>query len=127
MEKCRRVTEEDLLITEALIAKSYGNLKRSVIQAPSRAFMSVTQTACEHPFATAGTAVVAGAAMYGIFKMMAPRDSAHENPGREQVQKDTGRPDLMHEMLMMMIPLAAPYVTGYIQKYLGNFLSEERD
>ena len=70
METSRCVTEEDLLITEALIAKSYSQLKQAVIQAPSRALKSVSQTAREHPYATAGTAVVGGAAVYGIIKMM---------------------------------------------------------
>ena len=37
MKNRRRVTEEDLRITEALIAQSYSRLKQSVIQTPSRA------------------------------------------------------------------------------------------
>jgi hypothetical protein len=125
VEKRRRVTEEDLLVTEALIAESYGSLKRSVVQAPSRAFRSVGQTAKEHPFATAATAVVAGVVVYGIIKMITSRSAAQESP--KSSRKDTARPDIMHEMLSMMIPLAAPYVTGYIQKYLGRILSGDRD
>jgi hypothetical protein len=129
MENHRRVTEEDLLITEALIAKSYSQLKQSVIQAPSRAYRSVGQTVREHPFATAATAVVAGIVVYGIIKLITPRTSVQEAQGRSRVtmQKDTSRPDLMHEMLSMIIPLVAPYITGYIQKYIGGILSGERD
>ena len=128
MKTRRQVTEEDLLITEALIAKSYGRLKQSVIQAPSRALRSVGQTAREHPYATAGTAVVAGAAVYGIYNMIMSRASVGESRGRSQVplQKKTSRPDLLHEMLPLIIPLAAPYIVGYIQKYLGKVLSEDR-
>ena len=129
MENHRRVTEEDLLITEALIAKSYSQLKQSVIQAPSRAYRSVGQTVREHPFATAATAVVAGVVVYGIIKLITSRASGKEAQGRSQVtmQKETSRPDLMHEMLSMIIPLVAPYITGYIQKYIGGILSGERD
>jgi hypothetical protein len=33
--------------------------------------------------------------------------------------------DLMHEMQAIIIPLAAPFIMGYIQKYLGSILSAE--
>lgn len=119
MENRRLVTEEDLLITEALIANSYGQLKQSVIQSPSRAFRSIGQTVREHPFATAATAVVAGVAVYGIFKLITSRASVQKAQGKEPspLQKDTNRPDLMQEMLPVILPLVAPYITGYIQNY----------
>ncbi|MDD1657862.1 MAG: hypothetical protein LUQ41_05300 [Methanomicrobiales archaeon] len=129
MDSRRRITEEDLLVTEAYIADSYGRLKQSVVQAPSRAYRSVSQTVHEHPFATAATAVVAGVVVYGIFKLITSRASDQDAQGSSRVtmQKDMSRPDLMHDMLSMMIPLAAPYITGYIQDYLGRILSGERD
>jgi hypothetical protein len=129
MENRKRVTEEDLLITEALIAKSYGQLKQSVIQAPSRACRSVGQTVREHPYATAATVVVAGVAVYGIIKLITSRTSVQEAKGRSRVtvQKDTSRPDLIQEMLPMIIPIVAPYIMGYIQKYLGRIQSGDRD
>ncbi|MGA2934430.1 MAG: hypothetical protein ABSD81_04680 [Methanomicrobiales archaeon] len=129
MENRRRVTEEDLLITEALIAESYGRLKQSVVQAPSRAYRSIGQTVREHPFATAATAVVAGAVVYGIIKLITSRASVQDAQERSRVtmQKDTSRPDFMHEMLLMIIPLVTPYITGYIQKYIGRIQSGERD
>jgi hypothetical protein len=124
----RRITEEDLLITEALIAQSYGQLKQSVIQVPSRAIHSIGQTVCRHPYATAGTAVVGGAAMYGLIKMMTSPGSLPEAPAQERVQaqKDIRHPDLMHEMLLMLIPLAVPYITSYVQTYLASVQSKER-
>jgi len=120
MNNRRPVTEEDLLITEVLIAKSYGRLKRSVIQVPSRAYQSLGETAREHPYATAGTAVVAGAAMYGIIKMMTSHTSGSEAQARSRapVQKETCHPDHMHDMLLMIIPLVTPYIASYLQKYL---------
>ena len=129
MESRRRITEEDLLVTEALIAESYSRLKKSVVQVPSRAFRSVGQTVREHPFATAATAVVAGIVVYGIIKLITSRGSVQGAQGRSRVtlQKDTSRPDLMHEMLSMCTPLVAPYIMGSIQKYIGRILSGERD
>lgn len=127
MDNRRRVTEEDLLITEALIAKSYGRLKQSVVLAPSRAFRSLGQTAREHPYATAGTAVVAGVVLYGIIKKMIspPAPEARER-SHAPLQKEKGGPDLLHELLPLIIPLAAPYIIEYIQKYLGKIHSEKR-
>lgn len=129
MESRRRITEEDLLVTEAFIADSYGRLKKSVVQAPSRALGSVGGTISRHPFAAAATAVVAGVVVYGMIKLITSRASGQEAQGRSRVtmQKDTSRPDLMHEMLLMMMPLVAPYITGYIQKYIGRILSGEHD
>lgn len=129
MEKYRRITEEDLLITEALIAQSYGQLKQSVVKAPSHAYRSLGQMAREHPYATAGTAVVAGVVLYGIIKKMTSHTSVQEAPVKEQVpvQKDTCRPDPMHDMMLMLIPLVTPYITSYIQKYLGEKQSGKRD
>ena len=54
MKNPRQITEEDILVTEALIAESYGRLKKSVVQAPSRALGSVGGTIRNHPFAAAG-------------------------------------------------------------------------
>jgi hypothetical protein len=129
MENRKRVTEEDLLITEALIAQSYGQLKQSVIQAPSRALKSAEITARQNPLATAGVAIVAGVALYGIFKMVTSNPSPHGAPGggRSGLKKEAGHTDLLQKMLPMLIPLVIPYIGGYIQKYLGNIYSGERD
>jgi len=129
MKNRRRVTEEDLLITEALIAKSYGQLKQSVVQAPSRAFRSLGQTAHDHPYATAAAAVVAGVGVYGIFKKMTSSQPVQKAPGNPQQSPQTEScrpPDYLHDLLVMIIPLAAPYIASYIQKYLGSIQSGER-
>jgi hypothetical protein len=126
MKNSRRVTEEDLLVTEALIAKSYGRLKQSVIQVPSRAYHSLGKTVREHPYESAATAVGAGAAGYGLVKMMTSRNPVHEAQGiRVTIEKETSRPDIMQEMLPILIPLVAPYIAAYIQKYLGGTESVE--
>jgi hypothetical protein len=121
----RRITEEDLLVTEALIAESYGQLKQSVARVPSKACESVVKTLSDHPYATAGTAVVGGVALYGIIKMMTSHSSG-QGAGRDR-ERDTCRPNHMHDMLTMVLPLVTPYLAGYVQKYLGSILSEHRD
>jgi len=127
MEPRRRVTEEDLLITEAFIAKSYNQLKQSVIETPSRAFKTVGQTVQEHPFAAAGAAVVAGVAVCGIVKMITPSASVEEVPRlQDPKSKDTSSPDLMHEIILMILPLVVPYVVEYILKWNGGNQSGER-
>jgi hypothetical protein len=122
----RRVTEEDLLVTEALIAKSYGRLKQSVIAVPSRAYQSLEKTVREHPYESAATAVGAGAAGYGLVKMMTSHNSVHEAQGiRVTIEKETRHPDLMQEMMPILIPLLTPYIAAYLQKYIGGIQSGE--
>jgi hypothetical protein len=129
MENHRRVTEDDLLITEALIAESVGRLKQSVAQAPSRALGSLSGTIRKHPFAAAATAVVAGAVVFGIIRLITSRASVKESQERSRntVQRTAGRSDLMQEMMSMVFPLVAPYLMGYFQKYIGRILSGERE
>jgi hypothetical protein len=129
MENHRRVTEDDLLITEALIAESFGRLKQSVAQAPSRALGSLSGTIRKHPFAAAATAILGGAVVFGIIRLITSRASVKESQGRSRgtLQRDTGHPYLMQEMMSMVFPLVAPYITGYLQKYIGRILSGERE
>jgi hypothetical protein len=128
MENRRRITEKDLLVTEALIAASYGSLKQSVVEAPSRALKSAGQTVRNHPYATAATVVVAGVALYGIYKLMSSRPSredAREEPPISR-RKNTGSMDLLQELLPVIMPMVTPYIMGYIQKYLGKIPSGNR-
>jgi len=129
MENRRRVTEEDLRITEKLIAESYGTMKQSVIQVPSRASRSLGQTIRDHPFAAAGAAVAGGIIVYGIIKLLTSHASGQESGGRSHTRGnyETRRQDFPHEILSMMIPVVAPYITGYIQKYIARRMSGERD
>jgi len=122
MKKNRHITEEDLLVTEALLAKSYAQLKRSVLSAPSRAFRSTGQTARRHPFATAGAAIVAAAALYGIVRMMTSHaSSCGEKEGSGfGLNRKPGRMDIIQQAVSMLVPLAAPYIIGYVQRYLGK-------
>ncbi len=127
MVKHKPVTEEDLLVTEALIAKSYYRLKRSVVTAPSRMVQSAGKTAAEHPYATATAAVIGGAALYGIYRMMTSHATDRGASGRQtSVMQDVmNRQNLMYDLLMMVIPLMIPFIPHYLQKYMGSILFQK--
>ncbi len=126
MKNRRCVTEEDLLLTEALIAKSYDQLKKSVILVPSRAYRSFGQTVSEHPYESTATAVGAGAAGYGLIKMMTSRASVQKAQKiRVTIQEETRGPDFMQEILPIIIPLVTPYISSYLEKYFGRIQSGE--
>lgn len=126
MESNRRITKEDLLVTESLIAQSYSELKQSVIQNPFSVCKTVGKTVRDHPIATAATAVVAGIAVYGIFQLMTSRAPTKEAQQRSRVtrQKDTNNTDLIREMIPVIIPIVTPYITTYLQKYAEKHLSD---
>jgi hypothetical protein len=114
----RQVTEEDLHVTEALIADSFARLKRSIAEAPHEAIRPATDMIREHPFATTAAAAGAGVIMFQVAKMMlgsgAPRKEAQRGRG--------AKTDLIGQLL----PLAAPYITSMLQQQLGKVLSGER-
>ena len=121
MENRRRITEEDLLVTEALIAESYGRLKKSVLQAPAKALGPISHTISEHPLEAAATAVGGGIAAYGIARMMTPRNSAEEGKKRHgKKKKAKRRHDPMMDILSAIIPLVIPYITRYLERYMGT-------
>jgi hypothetical protein len=128
MEKRKRITDEDLRMTEAMIAESYCKLKQSVVLAPSRAYQSLGQTVREHPYESAATAVGAGAAGYGMFQLVKLLNSAHESQGtiRVTIQKER-RPDLLQEMMPVIIPMLTPYIASYLQKYMGGIQPGEHE
>jgi hypothetical protein len=125
VETRRQVTEEDILMTEALIARSYGRLKQSVVQAPSQVLGSVGGTIRKHPLGAAAAAVVAGITLYGLFRSVTRQGVVKERAtGRKEYKS---RPDMTMEILSVILPLAAPYVAGLIQSYLGKIHPGERD
>jgi hypothetical protein len=121
MKNRRQITEEDLLVTESLIAESYGQLKKSVVQAPHRALGSFGGTIRKHPFAAMAVAIAGGIAAYGFVTRIASRSS-----GTMQ-KKGQNQPDLMKEMLSIFLPLAAPHIVTFIQKYLSNFIQSGKN
>jgi hypothetical protein len=126
MKNRRPINEDDILLTEMLIAQSYGNLKKSVVRASSDAFGSLGEsvggTIRKHPYATAGAAVGAGVILFGLFRLLNRNSSGKKNgdSGRER------KSDMGMDILSMLMPLAMPYLTAYLEKYLGRMVSGKR-
>jgi hypothetical protein len=124
VEKRRQITEDDILMTEAMIARSYGRLKQSVAQAPSQALNSMGGTIRRHPVATAAVAVGAGLTLFGLFRLLTRKGTAGRSAGSGE-QKS--RPDMKIEVLSMILPIVTPYITRYLEKYMGRIFSGDRD
>jgi hypothetical protein len=125
VEKRKQVTEEDLLMTEAMIARSCRRLKQNIARAPSQALSSMGGTVRKHPVAAAAAAVGAGIALYGLFRLITRHGSARENVTDRREQKS--RSDMRMEILSMILPIVTPYIAGYLEKYMGRIFSENRD
>ena len=125
MEKHRQVTEEDIIMIEELITRSYGRLKQSVVQAPSRALRCAGNTLKEHPLATAGAAVGAGITLYGLFRLMTRQGSVKESI-TYGTEKQSG-PEMTRVILSLIIPIVTPYIAGYLGKHVGRVFPEDRN
>ena len=124
MEKRRQVTEEDILVTEAMIARSYGRLKQSVARAPSQALNSMGGTIRKHPVAAAAVAVGAGLTLYGLFRLITRKGTSRENLDGRREQRSG--PDMRMEVISMILPLVTPYIASYLEKYMGKIFSGDR-
>jgi hypothetical protein len=124
VENRRQVTEEDILMTEEMIALSFGRLKRSIVHVPSRAFCSAGKTVRSHPVAAAVAAVGAGIAVYGLFRLMTRRSASGEKVPVHRERES--RPDMSREILSVIIPLVTPYVVGYLKDYMEGIFSRKR-
>jgi hypothetical protein len=107
------ITEDDILLTEALIAGSYARLKLSVVEAPCQVLGSMGNTVRKHPFASAAAAGGAGLLLYGIFDQMNRRGAVKEGSRDKK-----SRPDMTMEIISQVIPLVSPYIAGYLEKYM---------
>lgn len=131
MSDRRPITEDDLLLTEMLIAKSYGNLKRSVVRTSAETLSSlggavggtVGGTIKRHPYATAGAAVGLGIILFGLFRLM-NRGGPSQKRDEERRRHSSG---MGMEILSMIAPLLMPYITEYIERSLGAALSRGRN
>jgi hypothetical protein len=117
----RRVTEEDLHVTEALIADSYARLKRSIAEAPRQAVSPAADMIKEHPFAATATAAGTGLLVSQLVKMFtqeSPRGAGH----KAEHKGGGTRSDLTSKVLS----LATPVIVSVIQQRLSRARSRER-
>lgn len=124
MEKRRPITEEDILLTELLIAKSYENLKQSAVQASRRTLRSAGGSLKQHPYAVAGAAVGAGIVLYGIFRLLSRNGSATKSNAGDRGY--SSRSGLTMDLLSLMMPIVKPYITTYLENYIGRMFSKGR-
>ncbi len=111
-------------MTELLLARSFGNLKQSAVRASSRSLRSVGGTIKEHPFAIAGTAAGAGIILYGLYRILTRNASGRRDISAERVTPS--RQNLMWDLASMLVPVVTPYLTAYVEKYLGRKFSGGR-
>jgi hypothetical protein len=125
----RPITEDDIYLTEILIAKSYGKLKHSVAKASADAFSCVGETVGgsvrKHPYATAGAAVGAGIILFGLFKLMNRGGSGKRRSAGDR--EHTSRSNMTMEILSLIMPMVTPYLTAYVEKYMGRMFSQDRN
>ena len=116
MAERKRVTEEDVRVTEALIADSFARLKRSVAEAPEDALRPALDIVREHPFAAAATAAGAGALAYQLLRLVAPRPRSGAK-GRS----------LKSGLTSQLLALAMPDVASYLEQQLGRALAGRKE
>ena len=122
MERRKPITEEDLLLTELLLARSFENLKKSVVRTSTRSIKSAGGTIGRHPVAIAGAAAGAGVILYGLYRLMNRSGTA----GRNATREPESRRNMSWEVVSMIMPVVTPYITAYVEKYIGTKFSGGR-
>ena len=125
MERRKPITEDDLFMTELLIARSFENLKQSAVRTTSRSLQSAGDSLKKHPYAVAGAAVGTGILLYGIFRLATRNTSAKKSNAvdREYPSRSSGA---TMALLTLMMPLVRPYITTYLENYIGRMFSKGR-
>lgn len=123
MERRKPITEEDILLTELLLARSFENLKKSVVRTSTNSLKSVGGSLRRHPFAVAGTAAGAGVILYGLYRLMNRSGPSGRSAGREPAS----RRNMSWEIVSMLMPVIIPYITAYAEKYLGRKFSGNKN
>lgn len=122
MVRRKPITEEDLLVTELLLARSCENLKKSVVRTSTNSIKSVGGSLRRHPFAIAGAAAGAGVILFGLYRLMSRGGPSGRHAGREPASRQT----MSWELVSMLMPVVIPYITAYVEKYIGTKFSGVR-
>ena len=115
-----KVTEDDILLTEALIGQAFARLKTSVAKAPHEMVSPVTTTIREHPFATAAAAAGAGMIAFRILNMFMPKVVVKEVPAQHKITVKEGGQSTLTSQVMS---IAMPYVMGFVQQELSKMVA----
>jgi hypothetical protein len=121
------IDEDDIYLTEMLIARSYGKLKRSVVDVSSKTLNSVGGTLGgtikEHPYASAGAAVGAGIILFGLMKLMNRNSSSKgRGTGGRESSSGTGL-----NIVSLLMPIVSPYFAAFLEKLLGDMFSKDKN
>lgn len=127
MKNRKPIDEDDILLTEMLIARSYGNLKRSVVDVSSKTLNSIGGTLGgtikEHPYASAGAAVGAGILLFGLLNLMNRKGSPQgRGAGGGERSSGTGM-----DIFSMLMPIVSPYFAAYLKNVLAGMVPTRRD
>jgi len=115
-----KVTEEDLRLTEALIARSFLRVKTSIASTPAELLTPAKNTIREHPFAATATAAGTGLIIYEIIKMASPKPPVRE-VSLDRPARVMGSPGA--DIKSQVVSTVLPYVASYIQQELGRYLA----
>ena len=124
MEKRKPITEEDVRMTEQMIARSFENLKQSAVQTSRRSLRSAGGSLIRNPYAVAGAAIGGGILLYGIYRLVTRNGSAKKVSAVERPSSSMSGVTL--GLLSLIIPFVKPYVTAYIENTVGKRLSRGR-
>jgi len=124
VERRKPITEEDLLMTELLIARSFENLKQTAVRTTSRSIRSAGGSLRHHPYAVAGAAVGAGIILYGIFRLLNRNGSAKKSNAVDR--EYSSRSGVTMDLLSLMTPIVKPFITTYLENYMGRMFSKGR-
>jgi hypothetical protein len=123
MSTKQKITEEDLKATEALLAISYANMKRSLARIPGDIVKPVTGTVKAHPYASLAAAAGTGLIGYELINLMRPRVVIKEVnvPSRGEIKEHASS-----SMVSQIMAFAAPYVVSYLQQEVTRLLTQPR-
>lgn len=122
----KKITEDDLKATEALLASSFNHMKSSLTRIPGDMVKPVTGTVKAHPYATVAAAAGTGLIAYLLIRAATPkvviREVSAQPGGEPKVHRRSS-------ILSQIISLATPYIVAFVQQEVTRMLArpiEER-
>lgn len=111
MKDRKRITEEDLKVTERRISESWRGLKGAAMKAPGKAAEVAIGRMKEHPLITLALVAGAGMAGFGILKWVL--SCSRGGKKRESGSK-------VWDMALGLLPLALPHIIGLLKEFTGG-------